>query len=130
MNHPTQDELLLFAYDELPAPRDMTVESHLGTCAECQTQLQELQRGRAVLEIAVPRRRPGRFVGATLAIAAAAALAGVAIVRSTPLRTPNDLWTPTTTWSATAGYVTGGSAMIDIDAKLTRLEKGWSYGRP
>jgi hypothetical protein len=39
-------------------------------------------------------------------------------------------WTPTTTWSTTAGYVTGGKAMIDIDAQLTRLEQERYYGLP
>ena len=129
MNHPTQDELLLFAYDELPMPRAAAVESHLEACETCQHELGQLARGRAALDIAVPQRGPGQLVGATLAIAAAAVLAGVAIIRSEPPRPPA-VWTPTTTWSATAGYVTGGTAMIDIDAQLTRLEQGWSYGRP
>ena len=129
MNHPTQDELLLLAYDELPMPRAAAVESHLEACETCQRELGQLARGRAALDIAVPRRRPRQWVGATLAIAAAAALAGIAIIRSEPQRTSR-AWTPTTSWSATAGYVTGGNAMIDIDAQLTRLEQGWSYGRP
>lgn len=132
MNHPTADELLLFAYDELPAPRAVAVESHVEACPACQTDLRLVERGRAALDGAVlgEGRHSGRLVGATLAIAAAAVLAGVAIVRSGPPRTPGEFWTPTTTWSATAGYVTGGKAMADIDAQLTRLEQGWSYGRP
>jgi len=130
MNHPTADELLLFVYDELPGPRAVAVESHVEACPACQTELRLLERGRAALDSAVPRQRSGRLVGATLAIAAAAVLAGVAIVRSGPPRTPTEFWTPTTTWSATAGYVTGGRAMVDIDAQLTRLEQGWSYGLP
>lgn len=130
MNHPTQDELLLFAYDELPMPRAAAVESHLEVCETCQRELGQLARGRAALDVAVPRRRLGQVVGATLAIVAAAVLAGVAISRSEPPRDPAEHWRPTTSWSATAGYVAGGTAMIDIDAQLTRLEQGWTYGRP
>ena len=130
MNHPTADELLLFVYDELPAPRAVAVESHVEVCPACQTELRLLERGRAALDSAVPARRSAQLVGATLAIAAAAVLAGVAIVRSGPPRTPGESWTPTATWSATAGYVTGGKAMVDIDVQLTRLERERTYGLP
>jgi hypothetical protein len=57
-------------------------------------------------------------------------VAGVVITTSGPSRDPTERWTPTTTWSATAGYVTGGKAMVDIDAQLTRLEREPYYGLP
>ncbi len=70
------------------------------------------------------------IVWATLALAVAAGLAGVLIIKSGPSRDPGVRWTSTTTWSATAGYVTGGKAMADIDAQLTRLERERYYGLP
>ena len=72
-------------------------------------------------------------VWATLALTAAAAFVGVLVTKSGSSRDPMERWAPTTTWSATAGYVAagaGGQAMVEIDAQLTRLEQGWSYGRP
>ena len=129
MNHPTDAELLLLAYDELPAPRSLEVESHLATCPACQRQVLVLGNGRAALDIALPARRRGQIVGTTLALAIAASLTAVAIVRSGPGRDPTERWTPTTTWSATAGYVTD-KAMMDIDAQLTRLEQEPHYGVP
>jgi hypothetical protein len=129
MNHPTADELLLLAYDELPADRLASVETHLTSCVVCREQLADLASGSAALEIAT-RVRPRRAIaGAAVALAAAAALAGVAIVRSAPSGT-GEHWTPTTTWSATAGYVTGGKTMLDIDAQLTRLERERYHGLP
>ena len=51
-------------------------------------------------------------------------------MRPGPARDPTERWTPTTTWSATAGYVAGGKAMVEIDAQLTRLEQERYYGLP
>ena len=123
MNHPTEDELLLLAYGELPAAPAAEIDSHTAACGACQERLAQLERGRAALHLALPPRRRKAIVVATLALAAAAVLAGVVITRSGSSRDPTDRWTPTTTWSATAGYVAGGKAMIDIDAQLTRLEQ-------
>ena len=123
MNHPTEDELLLLAYGELPGGCAAEIESHTAACGACQERLAQLERGRGALDLALPPRRGKAIVVATLALTAAAALAGVVITRSGSSRHPTDRWTPTTTWSATAGYVAGGKAMIDIDAQLTRLEQ-------
>ena len=60
--------------------------------------------------------------------AAAAALAVVLTRPST--QSPRAGWAPTTTWSRTAGYVAGGTALLEIDAQLTRLEQETYYGRP
>jgi hypothetical protein len=130
MMHPNEAELLLFVYDELPRHREL--ESHLATCDACRTALLRLERARVALDDAipaVPARRP-RTDWLAIALAAAAVLAGVLIIRPRPTTTPVTHWTPTTTWSTTAGYVTGGKAMADIDAQLTRLERERYYGLP
>ncbi len=130
MNHPTEDQLLLLAYGELPAPHASEIETHIATCAVCAQQLAQLERGRVALDVALParRRRPVTVWG-TVALAAAA-LAAITMLRSGPSRDQTERWTPTTTWSTTAGYVTGGKAMADIDAQLTRLERERYYGLP
>jgi len=130
MNHPIEDELLLLAYGELPEPRAADIEAHAAACRACQEKLSQLERGRLALDLAVPARRRHGVVWATLALAAAAVLAGVVITKPGPSRDLTERWTPTTTWSATAGYVTGGKAMADIDAQLTRLERERYYGLP
>ena len=130
MNHPIEDELLLLAYGELPELRAAEIEAHATACRGCQETLAQLERGRVALDLAVPARRRNAIVWATLALAAAAVLAGVVITKPGPSRDPTERWTPTTTWSATAGYVTGGKAMADIDAQLTRLERERYYGLP
>ena len=127
MNHPTDDELLLLAYGEVPEPRNAAVESHVAACHTCRATLAELERGRVALDVAwPPRRRSARM---WIALAAAAVVAGLVMARPGPARDPTTRWTPTTTWSATAGYVTD-RAIVDIDAQLTRLERERYYGLP
>jgi hypothetical protein len=130
MNHPTDDELLLLAYGELPGPGAADIESHLAGCRVCGATLAELERGRVALDVALPppRRAVNRWIA--VGLAAAAVLAGVVLTRQGPARAPAEHWTPTTTWSATAGYVAGGNAMVEIDAGLTRLEQERTYGLP
>lgn len=128
MNHPTEDQLLLLAYDELPDDQAAHVESHIDTCGACQVKLAQLERARVALDLATPARRRSPIVWATLTLAAAAVLAAVVIPKAGTPRAATERWTPTTTWSATAGYVTGGKAMLDIDAQLTRLERERYYG--
>jgi len=132
MNHPTDDELLLLVYDELPEPRGVELESHVAGCLVCQATLAELEHGRVALDVARPVHRRPRpvMLWATAALAAAAVIAGVIVTRSGPSRDAPAHWTPTTTWSATAGYVTGGKTMVDIDVQLTRLEQERYYGLP
>ena len=129
MNHPTEDQLLLLAYGELPEPHANEIETHIAACAVCAQQLAQLERGRIALDVALPARRRRVIVWGTVALAAAV-LAAVTILKSGPSRDPTERWTPTTTWSTTAGYVTGGKAMADIDAQLTRLERERYYGLP
>ncbi len=130
MNHPTEDQLLLLAYGELPAPHASEIETHIAACTVCAQQLAQLERGRVALDVALPaRRRRAVTVWGTMALAAAV-LAAVTMLKSGPSRDQTERWTPTTTWSTTAGYVTGGKAMADIDAQLTRLERERYYGLP
>lgn len=131
MTHPIDDELLLLAYGELPDSRSVSIESHVAGCPACQGKLVQLERGRAALDIAMPRvRRRTALVSGTLALAAAALIAAVLINTRAPSSHPIERWSATTSWSTTAGYVTGGRAMIDIDAQLTRLEQERYYGSP
>ena len=131
MNHPTDDELLLLAYGELAAKRAADIESHIAACPGCAHQQAQLERGRVALDMAIPaRRRRSVFARGALALAAAAVIAAVIIIQRGPPREPVERWTPTTTWSTTAGYVTGGKAMVDIDRQLTRLEQERYYGLP
>jgi hypothetical protein len=132
MNHPTEDELLLFAYHELPEPQEMAIESHIGGCHVCADQLAQLERARVALDVSVPDRRPRVVAWAALgALAAAAAIAGVLLIRTVPSHDAVARgWNPTKVWSATAGYVAGGNAVVDIDAQLTRLEQERSYALP
>jgi len=130
MKHPTEDQLLLLAYDELAEPLGGEIASHIAACPGCADRLAQLERARVALDVALPKQgRPvARWAGWS-ALAAAAVVAGVLIMRTTP---PGDAaargWNPTTVWSATAGYVAGGKALVDIDAQLTRLEQERSYG--
>lgn len=130
MNHPHPDELLLYATGEVVELRLVEIASHLATCVPCQGALTQLERALVGLEGGSPRRsralnRPVFWTG--FAIGAAAVLA-VILIRQPDESRPG--WTPTTTWSATAGYVAGGKALVDIDAQLTRLEQEPYYGRP
>jgi len=132
MNHPTDDQLLLLAYGEVPAPHTSEIETHIATCAVCAQQLARLERARVALEVALPKQpRPVARWAALSGLAAAAVVAGVLLTRTNPPGpTAARGWNPTTMWSATAGYVAGGNAMVDIDAQLTRLEQELPHGRP
>jgi hypothetical protein len=129
MNHATDDQLLLLAYGELPQGGIAPVESHLAGCAACRAQLGRLESGRVALDGALPGRRSRlRWIAAGLAAAAILA----AVLLTNPPQSPGTHagWKPTSNWSATAGYVTGGRALVEIDEQLTRLEQERSYARP
>jgi hypothetical protein len=132
MNHPTEDQLLLLAYDELAEPLGSEIASHIAACQGCADRLAQLERARVALDVALPKpRRPVARWAALGGLAAAAVVAGVLLTStSTPGPAAARGWNPTTMWSATAGYVTGGKAMADIDAQLTRLERERYYGLP
>lgn len=134
MNHPTEDQLLLLAYDELAEPLGSEIASHIAACLGCADRLAQLEQARVALDVALPKpRRPVARWAALGGLAAAAVVAGVLLTRTTPPGQPAARgagWNPTTMWSATAGYVAGGKPLVDIDAQLTRLEQERSYGRP
>jgi len=132
MNHPTEDQLLLLAYDELAEPLGSEITSHIAACPACADRLAQLERARVALDVALPKpRRPVARWAALGGLAAAAVVAGVLLTQTKP---PGQAaargWNPTTMWSATAGYVAGGNVMVDIDARLTRLEQERSYALP
>jgi len=129
MMHPHEDDLLLLAYGELEETAEL--ERHLAACSPCRERLLALERGRVALELATERRlRPKMRWAAVAVLAAAAALAGVLLTGRQSVHDEPAGWAQPLEWSATAGYVAGGKAVITIDAQLTRLEQGWSYGRP
>ena len=136
MNHPTEDQLLLLAYDELAEPLGSEIASHVTACPGCADRLAQLERARVALDVALPE--PRRLVARWAALgglAAAAVVAGVLLTQTKPpgqaaARGGGGAWNPTTMWSATAGYVAGGKTLVDIDAQLTRLEQERSYGFP
>jgi len=129
MTHPHEDDLLLLAYGDLEETADL--ERHLAGCAPCRERFLTLERSRVALELATERRLQPKLRWAAVAVlAAAAALAGVLLNGRQSAHDQQSGWAPPLEWSATAGYVAGGKAVITIDAQLTRLEQGWSYGRP
>jgi anti-sigma factor RsiW len=77
MTHPTDDTLLLAAYDELAAPAADEVAAHLARCAGCRERFARLERARVAVDLAArpAARRPLRLVALAGALAAAAALA-------------------------------------------------------
>ena len=138
MNHPHPDELLLLAYDELPASRAAEVETHLATCSACHGQFAAMARARVATDwggagagtLDPPdRRRTVRLKAAVVGLAAAAVIGAILIGRRANDE-PRGIWPKQREWSANAGYFAGGAAVIVIDGQLTRLEQGWSYGRP
>ncbi|HYU09001.1 MAG TPA: zf-HC2 domain-containing protein [Gemmatimonadales bacterium] len=129
-NHPGADELLLFAYGELPPPGAADVQAHVAGCAACHAQLADMDRARVAAEwaLARPPRRMARWAAG--ALAAAAVLAAILLtVRRSSDQVPNG-WPAQLEWSVTAGYIAGGRPMIAIDSQLTRLEKELPYARP
>jgi anti-sigma factor RsiW len=130
MNHPNENTLLLLAYGELSVGQAAELESHVAGCEPCGVVFARLERARVALDDAMPRITRRRLDWTAIALAAAAVAAVVFMMGPRPTSDRTSHWAPTTTWSPTAGYMTGGRAMIDIDAQLTQLERGFAYGRP
>ena len=132
MNHVHEDQLLLLAYGELTDTEAAAAERHLAGCAECRDRLHKLERARVSYDwVDATRRtrtRRTRWI-AVVGLAAAAALAAVMVIRRGP-DTPDHGWPPPAVSSATAGYIAGGSSVLEIDAQLTRLEQEPYYGTP
>ncbi len=129
MSHPHEDRLLLFAYGELPDRDAAELEGHLEGCASCRAQLERLERARVALDWArPPRRHTARW--AAVGLAAAAALVGVWLGTRPSGAVTDRGWPPPAVWSATAGYIAGGTALVQIDSQLTRLEQEPLYAIP
>lgn len=132
MTHLHEDQLLLFAYGELPEMEAAEAERHLAGCPACRAQLERIDRARVALDWAAPpqSRRSGRWIAA--ALATAALLAAVLLTRPgpNPGTGAERAWPPPSDWSANAGYIAGGAQVLQIDAQLTRLEQERYYGLP
>jgi hypothetical protein len=130
MSHVNDDQLLLLSYGELGEADAAVAELHLAGCGTCRARLEGLERSRAALEWMdqKPGRRATRWI-VGVALAAAAILA-VILVRPGAERPGERAWLPPTQWSATAGYIAGGTSVVEIDAQLTRLEQERYYGLP
>lgn len=134
MNHPHEDDLLLFAYGELDSAATADMERHLAVCTDCHQRLVRLERARVALEWttatpSVARRATLRWGALTLLAAAAAVTAIWLNGRHAPQDRPQT-WPAHHEWSVTAGYIAGGQPLITIDAQLTRLEQERSYVLP
>jgi anti-sigma factor RsiW len=131
-SHASADELLLFAYGELPPPRAPEVEAHLAACGACRAQFVELERVRVLADWTLQPRRRRAVRWTTVVLAAAALLAAILLVGRRRSDGPPQAggWPPQPEWSANAGYVAGGRPMIVIDSQLTRLEQELPHGRP
>ena len=127
MSHPTNDELLLLAYGELPREAAAPLEAHVATCADCRRELAALDAARAALDVAMTGRQSRDWMPL---IFAAAVIAAVALLPSRGPASKPQRWSGNREWSAHAGYFAGGRGVIEIDSQLTRLEQGWSYGEP
>ena len=132
MNHPHPDELLLFASGELLEPRVTELASHVTACAACRHELAQLDHSLLALGGSWGRPRRSRIARSAVwsGVALAAAALAVVFIRQNNAERARAGWTPMTTWSANAGYVAGGTAVVDIDAQLTRLEQEPYYARP
>jgi hypothetical protein len=129
MTHVHDDDLMLLAWGELEGPQAAIAEAHLTDCTACRDRLARLARSRAVLDwAATPRRRPLRWIlAAGLAAAAVFAIVLVLPGRESAIESR---WSPPDEWSATAGYIAGGATVVEIDARLTRLEQERYYEMP
>lgn len=133
MNHPSDDELLLLVYEELPESRAGEVEAHLIACAICNERFVRNARGRVATEWSLQtgaRARAVRWVSVATGLATAALIAAILLTGHRANEEPAGVWPRTLEWSANAGYFAGGRAVIVIDGQLKQLEQGWSYGRP
>ena len=123
MTHPSEDALLLLAYDELSEPEAAELATHLVACADCRGRLETIERARigadwVLASPAVPRRGIPRAVG----LGALAAAAVLAVMWLWPRQRPLPLSL------AVPRYVAPGLA--PIDSILTRLEQENLYAIP
>ena len=131
MTHPTDDQLLLLAWDESGHPDTGALQSHLAACDTCRARLREIEEARVGMEWGFEARHSARRLRAIrIGLQLAAAVAVVLVVRLVhrPAPAAHAPWQPHLVASPTAGYVAGGATFMTIDSQLTRLEKGKLYG--
>jgi len=121
MNHLTQDQLVLHAYDEAPEPDREIALTHLASCATCRDRLARVERARVAVDLARPAspRRAARYV--VLAGLAAAAVVAAVLLRPTA---PG----ASTATLALPRYV--APELAPIDSILTGLEQQRTYANP
>lgn len=124
MNHPSDDELLLFAYGEADQHQE-----HLAGCAECRARLAMIEEGRTILDLGTESpARPARLRALRALWLGLPLAAGIGALLLWPKnQAPTEPSWHSTVSSSAAGYVTGGQLMA-LDSQLTRLEQGASYG--
>ena len=130
MTHPTDDQLLLYAYGELPGDAHRDLETHLGACAECRARFAQLERSRVALEWGMEgRSRASSRRMVWLALPIAAGIAMLLLVRHPQGVEPAErpVWQSHLIASPTAGYIAGGAAFMVIDSQLTQLEQGRTH---
>ena len=126
MNHISDDQLLLYAYGDVPDTERPAVEAHLGECPDCRGRLAGIEEGRVALEWGSEQRsarRSRRLLW--LAVPLAAGLGALLLTRgaNTSSRPPEiPEWQSHLMASPHAGYLT--NELIPIDAQLQRLEQG------
>jgi anti-sigma factor ChrR (cupin superfamily) len=121
MTHPSEDTLLLLAYDELSDTQAADIALHVSACSHCRARLAGLDRARVAADLALGRPTPRRLprVAAFAALAAAAVLA-IALFRTHP--------EPATVSLTLPRYAV--PELAAIDSLLTRLEQEKLYAIP
>jgi hypothetical protein len=123
--HPSDDALLLFAYDELDGTEATGLTAHLDGCAECRARLEHLERARVAADWVLPARSPGRRRRARVlalgALAAAAVVAAILLRPATP---------PASTQLTLRIPRYSAPGLAPIDSALTRLEQEKLYAIP
>jgi anti-sigma factor ChrR (cupin superfamily) len=121
MTHPSEDTLLLLAYDELSDTQAADIALHVSACAHCRARLAGLDRARVAADLALGRPVPRRLprVAAFAALAAAAVLA-VVLFRARPEPAALSVTVPR--------YAV--PELAAIDSLLTRLEQERPYALP
>jgi len=123
MTHPSEDTLLLLAYDELGESQAAELASHLLACADCRGRLEAIEQARVAADWALPFPAvPRRGIPRLVRLGALAAVAVLAVVWLWPRPSPLPLSL------AVPRYAAPGLA--PIDSILTRLEQEKPYAIP
>ena len=85
MKHLTDDDLVLFAYDELDDAAATAAAAHFASCPQCHARLAPLERARVATGWALPPRRPLALRRVGLVAVAAAAVLAVVLWRGSPV---------------------------------------------